>query len=412
MTTATRHAPPQLKQLADYSGVVSDAVLDEIYAKAAKLGNARMVHVNATSQGGGVAEILDNFVLLMNDAGLRTDWRVLHGTPDFFEVTKKFHNTLQGNKELHFTEEEFDLYRFVNRRFGRFVDLDHDFVVIHDPQPAALVEYVSNSRPWVWRCHIDISDPNPQAWEFMEPYIKQYARMIVSSELYKQPDLDVPQQIISPSIDPLSPKNMYLPPEEIEAVLATYGVPTDKPYITQVSRFDPWKDPMGVLAVWERVRKQADVRLIFCYNMASDDPEGIRIYEQMGELAAPHLEKGEVIFVRGDDPYLVNALQSSAAVVLQKSTREGFGLVITEAMWKGTPVVASNVGGIPTQIIDGESGFLVDPYDLDGCAEQVVRLLEDQTLAEQIGSNARERVRERFLITRHMLDYLNLMLSL
>ena len=410
MTTG-RLSPFQLKQLADYSGVVADEVLDEIYEKVAKLGDARMVHVNATSQGGGVAEILDNFVLLMNDAGLRTDWRVLHGTPEFFEVTKKFHNTLQGNKELSFTEEEFELYRFVNRRFAHFVDLDHDFVVIHDPQPAALVEYVSNGRPWVWRCHIDITDPNLQAWEFMEPFIRQYGRMIVSSEIYKRPDLDVTQQIISPSIDPLSPKNMYLPPDEITAILARYSVPADKPYITQVSRFDPWKDPEGVLAVWERVRKQTDVRLIFCYNMAADDPEGVRIYEHMGEVAAPHLDKGDVIFVRGDDPYLVNALQSSAAVVIQKSIREGFGLVITEAMWKGRPVVASNVGGIPTQIVDGESGYLVDPHDLDGVAEVVVRLLEDEALAKEIGTNARERVRKRFLITRHMLDYINLMLG-
>lgn len=412
MTSVTRHAPPQLKQLADYSGVAPDSALDEIYAKAGKLGSARMVHVNATSQGGGVAEILDNLVLLLNDAGVRTDWRVLHGTPEFFEVTKKFHNTLQGDKDLSFSEEEFELYQIVNQRFARFVDLDHDFVIIHDPQPAALVEYIGNSRPWIWRCHIDITDPNPQAWAFMEPYIQQYARMIVSSEVYKRHDLSIPQQIISPSIDPLSPKNMYLSPEEIAAVLATYGVPTDKPYITQVSRFDPWKDPEGVLAVWQLVREQADVRLIFCYNMASDDPEGVRIYERMGEVAAPFLESGEVIFVRGDDPYLVNALQSSAAVVIQKSIREGFGLVITEAMWKGAPVVASNVGGIPTQIVDGESGVLVDPHDLDACAEQVVRLLEDRTQAEELGSNARARVRDRFLITRHMLDYLDLMLSL
>lgn len=412
MPTAPLHAPPQLKQLADYSGVVPDSVLDEIYSKAAELSDARMVHVNATSQGGGVAEILDNMVLLLNDAGLRTDWRVLHGTPEFFEVTKKFHNTLQGNRELSFTEDEFELYKLVNQRFARFVDLDHDFVVIHDPQPAALVEYVANHRPWVWRCHIDISDPNPQAWEFMEPFIKQYARMIVSAERYKRPDLGVPQQIISPSIDPLSPKNTYLPPEEIDGILARYGVPTDKDFITQVSRFDPWKDPEGVLAVWERVRKQSDVRLIFCYNMASDDPEGVRIYEQMGKVAADHLDQGDVIFVRGDDPLLVNALQSKAAVVIQKSIREGFGLVVTEAMWKGAAVVASDVGGIPTQIVDGESGYLVDPQDFDACAERVVELLQDRDLAAQIGQNARQRVRDHFLITRHMLDYLNLMLSM
>ncbi len=371
-----------------------------------------MVHVNATAIGGGVAEILDNFVLLMNDAGLRTDWRVLHGTPEFFEVTKKFHNTLQGNRELSFSEQEFELYKWVNHRFASFVDLDHDFVIIHDPQPAALVEYYAHTRPWVFRLHIDITDSNPQAFDFMAPYMEQYARMIVSSESYKRPDLSVPQQIISPSIDPLSPKNSDLSEEEAAAILRRYEVPTDKPFITQVSRFDPWKDPEGVLAVWERVRTQADVRMIFVYAMASDDPEGARIYNHMAEVAADHLESGDVIFVKGEDPLLVNAIQSTAEVVLQKSTREGFGLVITEAMWKGSPVVASNVGGIPTQIVDGESGFLVDPHDLDEVAETVLRLLEDGTLADEIGAGARERVRERFLITRHMLDYLDLMLDL
>ena len=412
MTTMTREAPAKLKQLDDYRGVAPEGVVDEIIAKAAQLGDARMVHVNATAIGGGVAEILDNFVLLMNDAGLRTDWRVLHGTPEFFEVTKKFHNTLQGNRELSFSDKEFELYRWVNQRFASFVDLDHDFVIIHDPQPAALVEYYAHTRPWVFRLHIDITDSNPQAFDFMAPYMEQYARMVVSAEGYKRPDLSVPQQIVSPSIDPLSPKNLDLDDEQMSEILGKYEVPTDKRFITQVSRFDPWKDPEGVLEVWKRVKKQADVRMIFVYAMASDDPEGARIYENMANVAADELAGGDVVFVQGDDPLLVNAIQSKADVVIQKSTREGFGLVITEAMWKGSPVVASNVGGIPTQIVDGESGFLVDPYDLDAVAERVVRLLEDESLAGEIGANARERVRERFLITRHMLDYLDLMLNL
>jgi trehalose synthase len=260
--------------------------------------------------------------------------------------------------------------------------------------------------------HIDITDSNPQAFDFMAPYMEQYERMIVSAEGYKRPDLKVPQQIVSPSIDPLSPKNIDLSEQRKAEILQKYGVPTDKRFITQVSRFDPWKDPEGVLAVWERVRQQEDVRLIFVYAMAPDDPEGARIYQSMADVAAEHLEVGDVLFVEGNDPLLVNAIQSTADVVLQKSTREGFGLVITEAMWKGSPVVASNVGGIPTQIVDGESGFLVDPYDLDAVAEIVVRLLNDQTLAAEIGANARERVREHFLVTRHMVDYLDLMLSL
>lgn len=412
MTTLTRQAPSKLKQLSDYQGVAPEGAVDLIRDKAAQLRGASMVHVNATSFGGGVAEILDNFVLLMNDAGLRTDWRVMHGVPEFFEVTKKFHNALQGDRDLSFSEQEFELFRFINEKFARFAALDHDFVIIHDPQPVGLVEYAPHSRPWVWRCHIDITDPNPQAWDFMDPYVRQYERMIVSAEIYKRSDLDVPQQIISPSIDPLSPKNQDLSQDQIERVLSQYEIPTDKPYIAQVSRFDPWKDPEGVLQVYKRVKSQADCRMIFVYNMSADDPEGERIYTRMVETAKPQLERGDVLFVRGDDPILVNVIQRTSKVVLQKSTREGFGLVITEAMWKGRPVVASNVGGIPTQIVDGESGFLVDPYDFDGVAETVVRLLENDSLADEIGSNARERVREHFLITRHMSDYLDLMLSL
>lgn len=401
----------RFKTIADYKGIANDGVLTEIGEKAQQLQHATMVHVNATNYGGGVAEILDNFVLLMNDLGIRTDWRVLHGTPEFFEVTKKFHNALQG-KEVEFSQEELDLYEFTNSKFARFAFLDHEFVIIHDPQPCGLGRYVPHVRPWVWRCHIDLTQPSTQAWEFLKPFIEEYERMIVSSEGYKNGSLTVPQQIIHPSIDPISPKNMELSEEVIEECLHAFQVPTDKPIITQVSRFDPWKDPVGVLKVYDRVREQTDCRLVFCYNMASDDPEGVRIYDQMLNEAETYLERGEVLFVRGDDPILVNALQAGSDVVLQKSTREGFGLTVTEAMWKRTPVVASNVGGIPLQILDQETGFLVDPEDYDEVADRVVRLLEDPDLAARIGHQAQEHVREHFLITRHILDYLNLMLGI
>jgi len=368
------------------------------------------VHVNATSYGGGVAEILDNFVLLMNDLGIRTDWRVLHGVPDFFEVTKKFHNALQG-ADLSFSDEELDLYKFINYKFAQFVDLSHDFVIIHDPQPAALVHDVDHKNPWVWRCHIDITKPNPQAWAFMEPFVREYDRMVVSSEIYKVQELPLQQDIISPSIDPLSPKNMDLGDDVIQEYLSKYQIPMDKPFFTQVSRFDPWKDPEGVLEVFDRVRQQVDCRLVFVYNMASDDPEGVKIYSQMLETAKEHLDRGDVIFVRGDDPVLVNVMQRVSDVVIQKSTREGFGLVITEALWKGTPVVASNVGGIPTQMVDGETGYLLEPLDFDGFAEKIVLLMQDEDLRRKLGDQAKEHVRERFLITRHLLDYINLVLS-
>lgn len=414
MTTDTKDQPVQkqsIKQISDYKGIVKDTLLDEITKKAQDLQGASVVHVNATNYGGGVAEILDNFVLLMNDLGIRTDWRVLHGTPEFFEVTKKFHNALQG-QDLMFSEAEFELYLNINRKFASFAFLDHDFVIIHDPQPCALVRYTPHSTPWVWRCHIDITQPNEQALNFMKPFILEYDRMVVSSEAYQIHDLAIEQQIITPSIDPLSPKNIELPDETITRYLEEHRIPTDKPLVTQVSRFDPWKDPEGVLKVFERVKEQSDCRLVFVYNMASDDPEGVKIYKKMLEAAKTYLEKGEVLFVRGDDPILVNVLQRVSDVVLQKSTREGFGLTVTEAMWKRTPVVASNIGGIPTQITDGVTGFLVDPYNYDEVAERVVRLLEDKSFAEGIGAQAQEYVRDHFLITKHLLNYLNLILSL
>jgi trehalose synthase len=401
----------RIKRIEDYRGIVREAVLEALRSKAEKLRDANLAHVNATSFGGGVAEILDNFVLLMNDLGIRTDWRVLHGTPNFFEVTKKFHNALQG-QEGDFSEEEFELYRFTNLKFAQFAQLDHDFVIIHDPQPCALVEYVPHDSRWVWRCHIDITKPNQQAWAFMAPFVAQYERMIVSSEIYRNDDVQIPQPIITPSIDPISPKNMDLDEATIENYLQEYRIPTDKPIITQVSRFDPWKDPEGVLKVYEIVRQEVDCRLAFVYNMASDDPEGVRIYEQMAITAGPLLDAGDVLFIRGDDPYLVNMMQRKSDVVLQKSTREGFGMVVTEAMWKESPVVASNVGGIPVQIQDGVTGYLVDPYDYEGFASRVIDLLQDEDLSNRIGSQAKEYVRENFLITTHLLAYLDLMLSL
>jgi trehalose synthase len=399
-----------LKQVEDYRGIVSDGVIEEITAKATELRGSRVAHVNATNYGGGVAEILDSFVLLMNDLGIRADWRVLHGIPDFFEVTKKFHNALQG-ADLSFSKEELELYTFINRKFAQFADLSHDYVIIHDPQPAALVEFVQHTRPWVWRCHIDITKPNPQAWAFMEPFIRRYDRMVVSSEIYKVPSLPLQQDIISPSIDPLSPKNMDLSDEVVQEVLMQHQIPMDKPIFTQVSRFDPWKDPEGVLEVYARVRQQVDCRLAFVYNMASDDPEGVKIYTQMLEKAKEHLDRGDVLFVRGDDPVLVNVMQRVSDVIIQKSTREGFGLVITEAMWKGTPVVASDVGGIPTQMVDGKTGFLVAPMDYDGFAEKIALLMRDEALRKKLGDQAKEHVRENFLVTGHLLNYINMLLS-
>ena len=401
----------RIKSLEDYSDVVAHDVLDEIRQAASRLSGVTVLHVNATSYGGGVVEILDSLVLLMNDLDVRTDWRVIHGTPDYFEVTKKFHNALQG-EDVTFSASELELYKRTNEKFSAFAFLDHDCVIIHDPQPLALVHYTQHTAPWVWRCHIDITRPNELAWGMLSPFMLQYERMIVSSEGYRRPDLAILQQVMAPSIDPYSPKNRALSEETIRSHLERHGIPTDLPLITQVSRLDPWKDPEGVLAVFEQVKREVDCRLVFCYNLASDDPEGTRIEERMLKLAQPYLAKGEVLFVRGDDPLLVNALQRHSSVILQKSTREGFGLVITEAMWKGAAVVASNVGAIPRQIEDGVNGFLVEPTDTVGCAAKVVQLLTDRQLAAEMGHAATESVRKKFLITRHLLDYLNLIAEL
>jgi trehalose synthase len=404
-------ASRNLRRLADYRGVITDEQLEQIRSKASGLKGATVAHVNATNYGGGVAEILNNLVLLMNDLGIRTDWRVLHGTPDFFEITKKFHNALQG-EDVHFDESELALYEFTNSKFAHYAILDHDFVVIHDPQPLPLAGFVEHQAPWVWRCHIDITHPNRQAWDFIHPYVERYQRMVVSSEIYRNQGFSLQQDIISPSIDPLSSKNIDLPDRTVFETLHQHKVPTDKPLVTQVSRFDPWKDPEGVLEVFKRVKQEVDCRLVFCYNIANDDPEAARIYKDMYDLAKPYLDSGEVVFVRGDDPILVNVLQRISSVILQKSTREGFGLTVTEAMWKRTPVVASNVGGIPTQLVDGVTGYLVDPHDLDQCADRVVTLLRDDDLREELGNQAKEHVRQHFLITRHLLDYIQLLLDL
>lgn len=400
-----------MKSLDDYLPIVGEKVIGEIHRKARHLVNKHIVHVNSTAYGGGVAEILNNLIILLNDIAVDSGWRVLIGTSDFFTVTKKFHNSLQG-QDINLSTNKKQLYMDTNERFGRFTHLDHDCVIIHDPQPLPLIKFKKKIQPWVWRCHIDITHPNPDLWTYLKTFILRYDLIVISSELYRKSDIPIEQRIIHPSIDPLSMKNLDLSNDMLASTLKKFSIPLDKPLITQVSRFDPWKDPEGVLKVFEHVKQTVDCRLVFCYNMAPDDPEGIIIYNKMKKAARKHLENGDVLFVLGDNQMLVNSLQKVSSVILQKSTREGFGLTVSEAMWKGTPVVASNVGGIPEQIIDGETGLLVDPHDIGACADRVTALLKDPKLAEDMGRKAREHVRKHFLITRHLDDYLGLLIDL
>ena len=397
-----------MRTMEDYRDIVGDGVISNIYRKARKLYGKHILEINSTYSGGGVAEMLSSFIHLMNDIGIETDWGILHGTPDFFEITKLFHNALQG-KPADLTENKRHVYLQTNEEFYMYTHIRHDFVIVHDPQPLPLIKFYKKRQPWVWRCHIDISNPDKNLWEFLKPFILRYDMVILSNEKYKKNDLPVEQKIIYPAIDPLSTKNIDIPDEVIEKTLRKFDVKTDKPLITQISRYDPWKDPEGVLEVFKLVKEKVDCRLLLCGSMATDDPEGLRVYERIKRKANRLIRSGDVILLNTENNTLVNSLQRRSAVVVQKSIREGFGLTISEALWKETPVVASNVGGIPIQIIDGENGFLVDPYDIKDCANKVITLLQNPALAEDMGKKGKEMVRKNFLITRLVQDYLDML---
>ncbi len=391
-----------------YQDIVTAEVIARIYEKARKLHKKHILHINSTSMGGGVAEILGSLVPLMNDIGIDTGWRILHGSPDFFTVTKKFHNALQGGN-INLSENKKRLYFNVNEMFSKFTHIGHDCVILHDPQPLALVKYYKKRQPWVWRCHIDLSDPHEGLWSMLTRLVLRCDVVIVSSEKYKKPDLPVTQKIIYPAIDPLSLKNMDMTEKDIARNIKRAGIPTDKPIITQVSRMDPWKNPEGLLDIFQRVREHVDCRLVFCYNLATDDPESMEVYSRVYRKARKLVDSGDVVFVMGNNDVLVNCIQRFSTIIAQCSTKEGFCLTVTEALWKGKPVVASNAGGIPVQIEDGVNGFLLDPKDLDGFADRFVRILKDPKLGDELGRKGREIVREDFLITRQLSDYLNLL---
>lgn len=394
-------------RIEDYRGLVSDEVLASIYQRARKLYGKRIVHVNSTYSGGGVATLLEVLVPLMNDVGLEADWRVMHGDPDFFTVTKSFHNALQG-ASFNLTEERKKLYLDVNKNFSRFTHFDQDCVIIHDPQPLPQILYYAKRQPWIWRCHIDLTEPHRELWDFVKALLLKYDQVIISSQLYQKKDLPVPQRIIAPAITPLSAKNRRMTEEEINTTLEKAKIKLDKPIFTQISRLDPWKDPEGVLDVFALVKKETDCRLVLCYNLAGDDPEGVEMYTKVFAKARAMFDEEDVVFAGGTNDLLVNALQRRAAVVVQKSIREGFCLAVTEAMWKGTPVVASNVGGIPLQIEDGVNGYLCEPKDTAAFAEKILRILKNPDKGNNMGEKARETVRQKFLVTRLLSDYLDL----
>ena len=396
-------------RLDDYREIVGDKIFYSIYCKMRSLFDKHMIHINSTYTGGGVAEILSSLVPLMNNVGLDAGWRTIHGNIDYYGITKKFHNALQG-QDINFSDMKKELYLQVNRQFSSYTHINHhDFVLIHDPQPLPLIQFYRKRQPWIWRCHIDLSAPNQALWDYLKQYILKYDMVIFSSEKYMHADLPMEYRLIEPSIDPLTHKNKPISDSLIAATIKKYNIPTDKPILTQISRFDKWKDPVGVVEVFKRVKEQVDCRLILCGNMATDDPEGLDIYENIKKRAAKEISDGDIILLTIESNILVNVLQRLSAVVIQKSLREGFGLTVTEALWKKRPVVASNVGGIPLQVKDGENGFLCDPNDTDAFADRIVTLLRDKKLAGEFGRQGHETVREKFLITRSLMDYLDLL---
>jgi trehalose synthase len=397
----TPPAPPPPPRLDDYLPIVGQPELDELRYLAQRLRGKTVKMVNSTALGGGVAEMLNRLIPLINELEVPTKWEVITGGNDFFEITKGFHNALHGG-EYHVTKEILDIFMMYNEQNRQRMEFVEDLFVIHDPQPVGLIRSKGDRGKWIWRCHIDLSNPHPEVWGFLRPMVEQYDAAIFSSPSFAR-QLQIPQYLFYPCIDPLSEKNKELEPSFIEKVCEDFGIDRSRPIITQISRFDRLKDPLGVVQAYKLVKKYLDCQLVLAGGGASDDPEGAAVLKEVMDEA-------------GDDPDIIilnlppwsaleiNALQRASTIVVQKSIKEGFGLTVTEGLWKGKPVVAGAVGGIPTQIIHKLTGVLV--HSVEGCAYQIRYLLTHPEFAEQLGKNGREHVKENFLMTTNVKRWL------
>ena len=394
-----------MAKIEDYIPIVGESVVEDLRLIARHLRGKRILNVNSTAVGGGVAEILNRMVPLLRELGLDVHWDVIKGGEEFFEVTKKFHNALHGGR-VDIGEKDFEIFMETSRSNLEQMEISGDIIFIHDPQPIVLVRKRTDNK-WIWRCHIDLSEPKKKVWRFLKEFVVQYDAAVFSAPAFSR-RLPIRQFLIAPSIDPLSDKNRELPQEVIDGILAKYGVPKDKPIITQISRFDRLKDPVGVIATYRLVKKYIDCRLLLAGGTATDDPEGQKVFEEVLEAAQGDPDIHILAIAQND--LEINALQRASTVIIQKSLKEGFGLTVSEALWKAKPVVASNVGGIPLQVKDKYSGLLC--YSPEGAAFAVKQLLSSPDYARQIGKNGREHIRNNFLITRHLREYMLLFLSL
>ena len=399
------------KSLADYATIATRGLMEEIRRLAEPLRGKRLVHLSATAFGGGVAEINYALVPLMRDAGLDAEWRIIAGAEEFFAVTKTIHNALQGDP-LGLTQTQQEVYRrFQELNAEQFVD-DYDYVVVHDPQPAGMIEHFPGSAArWIWRCHIDLSQPNQEVLGFLLPWLGRYDAAIFHMQEYVPRGAEIaPAFIWPPAIDPLTPKNMALSPEDAAYIVDQFGIDVERPLLTQVSRFDPWKDPLGVIDAYRLVKAEyPDVQLALVGSMAHDDPEGWDYYNRTVNYAAGDPDVYILSNLNNIGSVEVNAFQVHSAAAIQKSTKEGFGLTVTEALWKTRPMVASRVGGIVAQIQDGETGWLVDPHSPEECARACIEILADPLAARQRALRGKEYVRRNFLMPRLLRDWLVLL---
>jgi trehalose synthase len=398
-----------MPDIKDYIPIIGKEKIDDLCFLAEKLTDMNILNINSTAVGGGVAEILSRMVPLLRQLGVNAKWDVIKGDEKFFNITKKMHNALHG-VDVTITKDDFEYFIEVNRNNAEEMDLSSDIFFVHDPQPIALIDKKKKVKgKWAWRCHIDFTNPRREVIEFLKSYIRKYDSTVFSAPAFARKDIKVPQVLISPSIDPLSDKNKELPEETIDKVLEKFKIDRDRPIVTQISRFDYLKDPLGVIRVYKKVKKYIDCQLVLAGGGATDDPEGMQVLNEVRD-AASNDKDIHIIFLPPGSDIEINAIQRASTVILQKSLKEGFGLTVAEALWKSKPVIASAVGGIPLQITHKYSGILT--YSIDGTFHFLKELLNEPEYAKKLAKNGHEHAKNNFLITRHLREYLLLFLSL